>query len=70
VMLANARALVAGAQEVRAEVDGQPWVQQPFPYQGKCVGWLRQSWAGLGAADQAWLRGLLAPAGCLPLVAD
>jgi glutathione S-transferase len=70
VMMANARALMAGADRVEAQVDGQPWVQQPFPYQGKCVGWLRQSWARLAADDQAWLRGLLGPAACLPLVGD
>ena len=69
-MMANARALMAGADRVEAQVDGQPWVQQPFPYQGKCVGWLRQSWARLAADDQAWLRGLLGPAACLPLVGD
>ncbi len=31
VMLANARALKAGAARVEAEVDGRPWTQQPFP---------------------------------------
>ena len=25
-----------------ATIDGRPWVQQPFPYQGKCLQWLRE----------------------------
>ncbi|HEY2480900.1 MAG TPA: glutathione S-transferase family protein, partial [Caulobacteraceae bacterium] len=41
VMLANAKAVMAGANEVNAEVDGRPWTQNPFPYQAKCLGWLR-----------------------------
>nr|WP_306173649.1 glutathione S-transferase C-terminal domain-containing protein [Limnobacter humi] len=32
VMLANERALQAGEKAVTAAVDGQPWVQQTFPY--------------------------------------
>ncbi len=43
VMLANAQAVATGAGEVQAEVDGQPWTQQPFPYQAKCLGWLREA---------------------------
>ncbi len=68
VMLANARALAGGADEVRAEVDGLPWVQQPFPYQGKCVKWLRESWARLGSGERARLEPLLEATGCLALV--
>lgn len=47
VMLANAEALSSGAAEVRTEVDGQSWTQSPFPYQGKCLQWLRASYAKL-----------------------
>jgi len=32
-LLANARALASRASEVRCEIDGRAWVQQPFPYQ-------------------------------------
>ena len=68
VMLANARALAAGAERVELEVDGLPWVQQPFPYQGKCVAWLREAWNRLGEGDRGQLSGLLEETGCLPLV--
>jgi len=67
VMLANARALAQGAPRVETEVDGQPWVQQPFAYQGKCVRWLRESWGRLAEADRAALAPLLAHTGCLRL---
>jgi glutathione S-transferase len=32
-LTAKARALASRASEVRCEIDGLPWVQQPFPYQ-------------------------------------
>ena len=68
VMLANARALKAGASQVEAQVDGPAWVQKPFPYQGKCLQWLREAFAGLDADDQAWLMSLLDATGCASLI--
>lgn len=67
VMLANAKAVMAGAPEVEATVDGQAWTQQPFPYQAKCLQWLRQSRDGLSAGDRARLDAVLAPSGCMAL---
>jgi glutathione S-transferase len=64
VMLANAKAVDAGAAEVRAEVDGATWVQQPFPYQARCVTWLRQAHARLDDGDRAFVDDLLAGTGC------
>ncbi|MCC6921163.1 MAG: glutathione S-transferase family protein [Alphaproteobacteria bacterium] len=68
VMLANARALNAGADTVTAEVDGTPWTQQPFPYQGKCVAWLRQDFAALAGEARRVVGDLLEATGCLPLI--
>jgi glutathione S-transferase len=68
VMLANARAVAAGAQKVEATVDGQPWEQNPFPYQAKCLRWLREEFEALSAADRAFTLGILEPAGCAALV--
>ena len=70
VMLANLQALKKGAEEVRTEVDGLPWVQQPFPYQGKCVRWLRESYGRLGAADRAKVDTVLDGTGCEPLLTE
>jgi glutathione S-transferase len=63
VMLANARAVASGAAEVEAVVDGQAWSQQPFPYQAKCLQWLRDAHAALPAAARKTVDGLTAPAG-------
>jgi glutathione S-transferase len=61
VMLANAAAVAGGAEAVEGTVDGQRWTQAPFPYQAKCLRWLRESYAGLDggarAAVDAALRG-------------
>ncbi|MEM9622937.1 MAG: glutathione S-transferase domain-containing protein [Pseudomonadota bacterium] len=68
VMLANASALDRGLAQVEAEVDGQPWVQEPFPYQGKCLQWLRIEYARLSADDRARVDTLLDASGCAALV--
>jgi glutathione S-transferase len=67
VMLANARALVSGAQAVEAVVDGQAWTQPPFPYQGKCLQWLRARHEALSPEARAAVDGVLATTGCEPL---
>ncbi len=64
VLLANAAAVDGGAQEVRAQVDGRTWVQAPFPYQARCLQWLRQSHARLAAEDRAHLDAILDGTGC------
>ncbi len=52
-LLANAAALEAGAEQVECEIDGRPWVQKPFPYQGKCLAWVRRDYDGLAGDDRA-----------------
>lgn len=63
-LLANALALSSGSDEVRNVIDGQPWVQQPFPYQGKCLQWLREKYAALSGADKVAVDGILSGTGC------
>ena len=63
VMLANAKALMSGADKVEAVVDGQPWTQAPFPYQGKCLKWLREAREALPDGARATVDALLAPTG-------
>lgn len=69
VMLANARALDHGLDRVETVVEGKPWVQEPFPYQGKCLKWLRIEYARLDDADRKRVDALLAGTGCEQLVA-
>jgi glutathione S-transferase len=68
-LLANADALARGAERVECEIDGRKWVQQPFPYQGKCLAWLREQHTALAPADRAAVDGLLAGSGCEALFA-
>lgn len=70
VMLANLAAVASGAAEVRAEVDGATWTQQPFPYQAKCVRWLREAYAALRPEHRAAVDPLLADSGCMLLLRD
>ena len=51
-LIANARALHNGASQVECEIDGRRWAQQPFPYQGKCLKWLRERHAALARPDR------------------
>jgi glutathione S-transferase len=62
-LIANARALKAKADKVECEIDGRPWVQQPFPYQGKCLGWLSESYASLGRSDRRFVDSVLTGTG-------
>lgn len=70
VMLANLAAVSGGAAEVRAEVEGAAWTQQPFPYQAKCVRWLREAYVALGDADRQAIEPLLTESGCMPLLRE
>ena len=69
LLLANARALAQGQTEMQAEVDGQPWVQQAFPYQAKCLAWLRRDHAALPAEARTRVDAALAGTGCEALLA-
>jgi hypothetical protein len=69
-LLANAEAVAGGTQEVRCTIDGKPWTQKPFPYQAKCLRWLREEYAALSATDRAAADEALAGSGCEALFAS
>lgn len=69
-LLANADALARGADRVNCTIDGATWTQTPFPYQAKCLEWLRQAHAGLAPADRAVVDGILRETGCEALFAS
>jgi len=62
-LIANAKALAAGAETVETEIDGKRWTQQPFPYQGKCLQWLREKREALSPADRKAVDDVLAGTG-------
>lgn len=68
VMLANEKALKSGASLVETEVEGKVWTQNPFPYQGKCLQWIREKFLALSDADRAVVGGILEETGCISLV--
>jgi glutathione S-transferase len=68
-LIANADALARQAARVECEIDGRPWVQKPFPYQGRCLQWLRESHATLASGDRAAVDAVLAGSGCEMLFA-
>ena len=68
VMLANARALASGQGTVETTVDGVTWAQQAFPYQGKCLRWLREEFAALLPDERAAADQLLLHNGCADLI--
>ncbi len=64
-LLANARAVEAGASEVRFEALGMPFAQGPFKYQVKCLAELRRAYAALPDAARAAIDPLLEETHCL-----
>ena len=63
-LLANAKALEAGSEEVDTIIGGARWVQKPFPYQGKCLVELRRNHSALTADDRAAFDVIIAGTGC------
>ncbi len=58
-LLANAAAVEAGSASVTTQIEGRPWVQEPFPYQAKCLQWLRQQYVKLEGEDREFIDLLL-----------
>ena len=63
-MVANAQALMSGADEAVCEIHGQTYRQGPFAYQGKCLKWLRDDYAALSDADRLRVDAALDGTGC------
>lgn len=63
-LLANNAALEAGDETFDCVIDGHPYSQGTFVYQRKCLAWLREQHAALGAADRSAVDALLAGTGC------
>ena len=41
-LLANARAIIEGEETWETEIDGSLWKQKTFPYQAKCLNWIKE----------------------------
>lgn len=64
LLLANARAVNERAETVEIEIVGRPWIQKPYPYQAKCLQWIRQEYAQLNEYDRSVVDSILAGTGC------
>jgi glutathione S-transferase len=68
-LVANAWALSRGREQMETVIDGRPWTQKPFPYQGKCLQWLTERHAELSREDRGAADAILAGTGCEALFA-
>jgi len=68
-LLANAKALAAGEAEWQTTIDNQPWVQPSFPYQGRCLQWIRGEYEALDDSAKIAVNTLLKDTGCDLLLA-
>lgn len=69
-LLANARALREGLPRVECRIEGRDWVQKPFPYQAKCLAWLRRDYRALRPEDRLRVDDVLDGSGLEALFAD
>ncbi len=63
-LFANAAAVQAGEKTFETEIDGRKWSQPTFPYQAKCLQWLKEGYAALAADDRSAVNPVLAGTGC------
>ena len=69
-LIANSKALEAGQETWEAEIDGSIWSQGSFPYQAKCLTWVREEFSKLAHEDQKILIDLLENTGCRALISQ
>lgn len=69
VMLANAKAVIAGEKTFETSVDGAPWTQPAFKYQAKTLSWIREAYFDLKSHHQKQLDDIIAGTGCEALFA-
>ncbi len=63
-LLANARALQAGEKQFETIIDGKRWEQPSFPYQGRCLAWIKGEYQKLSIVDRAQINDILEGTGC------
>ena len=68
-LIANNTALEAGQEQWEAEINGRVWSQASFPYQAKCLAWIREEFTKLKDEDQEILAGVLEKTDCRSLIA-
>ncbi|MCB1643905.1 MAG: glutathione S-transferase N-terminal domain-containing protein [Pseudomonadales bacterium] len=62
-LLANAQAVMNGEKDFSTTIDGKPWSQPAFPYQAKCLMWIREAWQSLNEEHRSQVNEILAGTG-------
>ena len=63
-LLENAKAIMEGQDTWETEIDGSIWKQKAFPYQAKCLKWIKEEFDSLSEDDQSRVREFLDGTGC------
>ena len=63
-LLANAKAIMDGDETWETEIDGSTWKQKAFPYQAKCLKWIKEEFNTLSKNDKTRIKTFLEGTGC------
>ena len=63
-LLANAKAIMEGDETWETEIDGSTWKQKAFPYQAKCLKWIKEEFNTLSKNDKTRIKTFLEGTGC------
>ena len=67
-MIKNHKAINEGEKEWSVDLAGYPWKQKSFPYQAKCLDWIRDEFRALDNENQEKVLGFLTATNCQSLV--
>jgi glutathione S-transferase len=63
-LIANANAIMQDEETWETEIDGSVWKQRAFPYQAKCLKWIKEEFDALNENDQSRVKTFLDGTGC------
>jgi hypothetical protein len=63
-LIANSNAIMKGEETWETEIDGSLWTQKAFPYQAKCLKWIKEEFEALSEDDQLRVKTFLDGTGC------
>jgi glutathione S-transferase len=63
-LIANAKAYEKGDEIWETSIDGALWKQKTFPYQAKCLNWIKDEFNKLSADDKKTTLNLISGSGC------
>ena len=63
-LLANAYAYNEGKEVWEAQIDNSTWKQKTFPYQAKCLNWIKEEFNKLSGSDKNIVKNYLSGTGC------